>query len=150
MVTGSLSLYTSMNLKARVKEIGNLIAGRDQLALKLIIAQDTISHATYRGGNNSDFWLYGEGGSERKFSFSGMNSAVKAYSAPVSSIITRKAQAHINGRTWILNSAGKEASSPQAKILRKLLQRPNPLQSWKQFEAQGYIYEQLFGFNVVQ
>lgn len=83
--------------------------------------------------------------------YTGNNSVTEAYlkCPPLSSIINRKAQAHINGKTWVMDSNGKESGSAQAKKIRKLLAKPNPLQSWKQFEAQQKIYMQLFGFCIV-
>lgn len=64
-------------------------------------------------------------------------------------IVNRKAQALINGKTWVLNTQKKEAGGRDADKLRKLWAQPNPLQNNKQFEAQGYIYQQLFGFNII-
>jgi hypothetical protein len=85
------------------------------------------------------------------FTYGGYNSCVKAYEdcPPVNAIINRKAQAYINGKTWVLNEEGKEATTAEAKKLQALLAKPNPLQSWKQFEAQGYIYQQLFEYNII-
>ncbi len=89
------------------------------------------------------------------FQYFGYNSAVAAYEKcpPVNAIINRKAEAYINGNTWILNTQGKakgkEATNEAANKLRKLLKNPNPLQSWDEFEAQGYIYQQIFGYNIV-
>lgn len=95
---------------------------------------------TLGGGFGSNGWKY-----------RGNSSVTEAYlkCPPLSSIINRKAQAHINGKTWIMNKDGKESASQQAVKLRKLLAKPNPLQSWKQFEAQQKIYMQLFGFCIV-
>lgn len=69
---------------------------------------------------------------------------------PLAAIINRKAQEYTNGKTWVLTAAGKSkgevSQSPAANKLRNLLSNPNPLQTWKQFEAQNYIYTQLFGY----
>jgi hypothetical protein len=88
---------------------------------------------------------------EKHFVWRSSQSAIHAYEqCPViPAILNRKAQCYINGKTWIMNTAGKEAQNPQAKLLRKLFSKPNALQSWKQFEAQGNIYKGLMGFNVV-
>ncbi len=96
-------------------------------------------------------FFFGNNGIDYKFSYSGIDSAMKAYErcAPLTAIINRKAQMHINGKTWVLNSRNKEATSAEAKKIRDLFERPNPLQSWKQFEAQQKIYIQLFGFCIV-
>jgi len=107
-----------------------------------------IDPKTYRDGAffelaGGDYWYY---------KWENYNSAVEAYRRcpPVPAIINRKAQAFINGKTWVLNSAGKEAkTSEDAKKITRLMKHPNALQSQKQFEAQGYIYQQLFGFNII-
>lgn len=107
------------------------------------------SSASYRG--NDGMWFWGKNGTERYFSYAGLDSSVKAYEqcAPVTAIINKKAQAFINGKTWVLNKEGKEDTSKAAEKLRKLLKRPNPIQTWKQFEAQAYVYKELFGFNII-
>lgn len=100
----------------------------------------------------SDMFFWGKDGKEYSFSYSSHTSSLIAYErcAPLAAIINKKAQAHINGDTWILNvSDGKEATSSDAKKLRKLLKKPNPFQSWKQFEAQQKIFIQIFGFSLV-
>jgi len=98
--------------------------------------------------NGNWFWSAGGGGVERFFSYSSHKSAIIAYQrcAPVTAIINRKSQAFSNGKMWILDKDGKEVDTDAAKRLRKLMKRPNPLQTWKQFDAQGYIYQQLFGY----
>lgn len=96
-------------------------------------------------------FFFGNDGIDYKFAYGGINSAMTAYRKcpPLTAVINRKAQAHINGRTIVTNTQGKEATSPAAKKLKTLLAKPNPLQSWKQFEAQQKIYMQLFGFCLV-
>lgn len=91
------------------------------------------------------------GGSYFYFKYTGHNSSLKAYEQcpPVNAIINRKAQAYINGKTWVLNTKGKESMTEPASKLRKLMEKPNTLQGWEEFEAQGYIYQQLFGFNII-
>lgn len=96
-------------------------------------------------------WFFGSNGIDYHFQYGGLRSSLIAYDfcPPVNAIINRKAQAYINGKTWILNSQNKVSNSPEAKRIRALMARPNALQSWKQFEAQGYIYQQIFGYNIV-
>lgn len=132
-----------MSLISKVQRIGAT------KALPQSQASFALNPATYAGKNG--MWFFGANGEERFFSYSGHESAVKAYGKcpPVAAIINRKAQAYINGKTWVLNSRGKEATSYDAGNLRKLLKRPNPLQNWKQFEAQSYVYQQMFGFTVI-
>lgn len=108
--------------------------------------------ADYRT-NSNEFWMLNQtGGLDFKFSYTGHNSSLKAYQKcpPLTSIINKKTEAYINGKTWIINTTGKakgkEADGAVASKIKALLARPNPLQSWKQFEAQQKIYVQLFGF----
>jgi hypothetical protein len=115
------------------------------------IVTDSYTTQTFRGRNQSGMWFFGNNGVDHYFDYTQQNDALIAYTKcpPLAAIINRKAQAYINGITKITNTQGKDATSLQAKSLRKLFTRPNPLQSWKQFEAQGYIYELLFGYNIV-
>lgn len=141
-----------------LKEFGKGLMGR---AFKDILGADDetfypypipIDPSTHHTPDGQDGWAFQmQGSSFSYFKYENFTSAVKAYEKcpPISAIINRKAQAFTNGKVWVLNSAGKEAQSPQATRLRNLLKKPNPLQSWKQFEAQGYIYQQLFGFNII-
>lgn len=106
-----------------------------------------ITPSEYRN-QMAEMFLPGGAGISRAFSYTGIQSARKAYTdcPPLTAIINRKAQSHINGRLWILNEKGKEAQNETAKKIRKLLAKPNLLQSWKQFDAQKKIYTQCFGF----
>lgn len=115
----------------------------------------TLSPYSYRGiERNGDDWFYSMNNSYSLHHFSGLDceSYAKAYfdCPPLSAIINRKAQAFTNGNTWVLNTSGKgkgqESTSDIANKLRKLMAQPNKLQTWKQFEAQNYIYTQLFGY----
>jgi hypothetical protein len=109
-----------------------------------------IGSSNYRNGPGKWFFDFA-GGIEFNFTYSGLGSAVRAYQecAPLNAIINKKAQAYINGKTWLLNDKGKEATGAVAERLRKLMKRPNPFQTWDQFEAQAYIYQQLFGYSVI-
>lgn len=107
---------------------------------------------SHRWTPDGEPWITELAGSDQfYYKYENYASAVDAYNRcpPVNAIINRKAQAFVNGWTWVLNTAGKEATSADAKMMKALLDRPNPLQSRKQFEAQGYIYQQLFGFNII-
>lgn len=119
--------------------------------LKNITAPQLIG-ADY-GTNSNEFWMFNQtGGFDYKFSYTGHTSSLKAYQKcpPLTSIINKKTEAYINGKTWLINTQGKakgkEATGAIAAQIKKLLARPNPLQSWKQFEAQQKVYVQLFGF----
>ena len=64
---------------------------------------------------------------------------------PVNGIINRKARAFTNGKWWILDKEGDEATGVNVTGLQKLLKKPNPLQSWNQLLSQAKVYEQVFG-----
>ncbi len=69
---------------------------------------------------------------------------------PLASVIDRLAEADLNGEVEIYNAKGKGkdkmAMSSYATRLRKLLEQPNPLQSWEQFRGQQLVYKRTFGF----
>lgn len=114
-----------------------------------------LSPRNYGAGALNDQWFFDNSGSDHVFSYTGITDAIIAYGKcpPITSIVNKKAQALINGKTWILNTQGKakgkEAATVEAEKMRKLFNNPNPLQSGKQFEAQNYIYQQLCGFAIV-
>ncbi len=115
---------------------------------------DNISPFSYRQDSlaKGSGWLFGaNGGLDVHFSYSGLTDVVKAYEccAPVYSIINKQAYAFINGKTWITNKKGKEATTEFAKKVNTLLQQPNALQNAKQFEAQIAIYMRLFSYCVI-
>jgi hypothetical protein len=107
----------------------------------------TIGAEDYRGGGPG-MWMFGNNGFSYQFKYNGHGDAQKAYTdcSPFTAIINKKAKSYTNGKTWILNSQGKESASPEAKAIKKLMKKPNAVQSWKQFEAQQEIYVQVFGF----
>lgn len=124
-----------MSVIASVKGLGDVVGEYDS--------------ANFRGSGS--FWYNGANGDEFHFQLTGADSSLKAYNrcAPLHSVVNRCASAYVNGKTWVLNSRGKEATTEEAKKLRRLLARPNPLQSWKQFEAQAYIYKKLYGHYLI-
>lgn len=72
------------------------------------------------------------------------------YCYPVSSVVNKLAEFDITGIIQINRSTGKgkdnEATSPWAVKMRKLLQQPNPMQTWEQFRGQQVAYKKIFGF----
>lgn len=115
-----------------------------------------VEPATYRSELRGEPWMMEmHGGQVFHFRYHGHDSSLTAYEKcpPLNAIINRKAQAYINGKTWILNRTGKgkgkESTNEAAVKIMNLLEKPNPLQGWDEFEAQGYIYQQNFGFNMV-
>lgn len=120
--------------------IGNAIAA---IATKSASTQ-LIQPARYRNGN----FFFGTFGADKAFIWGNYNSSLRAYQRcpVVSSIINRQALATINGKVTIVDDAGKESQAVQAKALRKLQKRPNPLQSGKQFRAQNNVYKRIYGY----
>lgn len=111
---------------------------------------DLVAPSIYRGGMNNGAFYFGGNGLDYRFSYNNHSSSLEAYQKcpPLTAVINRKAQCYINGKTEIINTQETESNSAAAKRLKALLKNPNPLQTWKQFEAQQYIYIQLFGFCV--
>jgi hypothetical protein len=101
----------------------------------------------------NEFWMInGPGGFDYKFSYTGHHSSLKAYEKcpPLTAIVNKKAKAFLNGKTFIVNKKGKardkESTSEVATKLKALRAKPNPFQSERDFDAQQYIYQQLFGY----
>jgi hypothetical protein len=148
-----------MNTQRLLTAGKELLRGDFGTALKSLTPPDPfyVSPIDYRPSidTNGNWFFEQHGKSFFYFTYSGHPDSQRAYERcpPVNAIINRKAQAYINGKTWVLNTQGKakgkEATGAEASKIKALINKPNPLQSWKQFEAQGYIYQQLFGFNIV-
>lgn len=68
----------------------------------------------------------------------------------LASVIDSLAECDIAGTIEILRSKGKGAedyaTSDWAKRMTKLLEQPNPLQSWAQFRGQQIVYKKIFGY----
>jgi hypothetical protein len=137
-----------MTFKDKLNSVVKSLWSPWQATNEILPAPVPLDPATYRGGTPL-FEI--AGGDFFNYQYQGHDSAVDAYQRcpPLSAIINRKAQAFVNGKTFVLNTQGKEANGADAQKMRNLLNNPNPLQSGMQFEAQGYIYEQLFGFNII-
>lgn len=126
-----------------------LLKGDFDQAFKSGSAVYPIDPSTYRTSEVGNGWGFSVGdGDYRYFKYDNLGMSIKAYEKcpAVSAIINKKAQCFIDGKLYVMNNKGKEASSVQATALRKLLSRPNLLQSQAEFIAQMYIYVQLFGF----
>lgn len=112
-----------------------------------------IDPSRYTTPGGQEGWFFEMmGGKFSYFKYSNYASAVEAYTKcpPISAITNRKAQCLTNGKTWVLDiKDNKVSKSPASDKMRKILDNPNPLQSWRDFEAQGYIFQQLFGFNII-
>jgi hypothetical protein len=67
--------------------------------------------------------------------------------SPLKSIIGKRAKAFNSGIKQIINpNTGKEVKSGDADKYRKLLKKPNPIQTESQFDAQLNIYVDIFGY----
>ena len=65
--------------------------------------------------------------------------------APVTSIIGRLVSGHLSRKCYLQNAEGVEVKTAQANKLRTLINRPNPFQDGKKFEANAITYLRLFG-----
>ncbi len=126
-----------------------LVHGNIGNAVKAMTVSETLLHSKYRG--MSGVWFFGNDNIDRYFDFDGLSSSLKAYQtcAPLNAIIHRTVDAYINGKTWVLNNKGKEIENEHATRLRKIIDQPNPLQNWPEFEAQAKVYKKVFGYNIV-
>ncbi len=144
-----------MSLRSASNQLikGNLTGAIKSLYNPEPIFIDPMTYTTPLGASN---WFFDTlNGSSGYFQYKDYSSCAEAYKrcAPVNAIINRKAATFINGKTWVLNTSGKAkgkvSTSEVAIRLTNLFNKPNRVQSGKQFEAQGYIFQQLFGFNLV-
>lgn len=71
----------------------------------------------------------------------------KAYlaCAPLKAVVNRRASMFVNGKYTVMNGE-KPARGEYARYLLALLERPNCLQTGKQFKAQQNIYIDIFGY----
>ena len=129
-----------------------LLHGNFGNAIKSLSASShSIEPYAYRNG----MFFFGAGCSEKFFSYSGVESSLKAYTQcpELQSIINKKAIAYSNGKLWIMRQGGKgkgkEDTSPYADKCRKLLHKPNPFQSGDQFRALLKIYVDVFGWCMI-
>lgn len=120
--------------------IGNAITA---MAMKSVTSE-LVNPSVWRGGN----FFFGVNGADKAFIWGNFNSSLLAYQKcpVVSSIINKKAKYLINGKRTILDANKKEATSTQAVAIKKLLDRPNYIQSGLQFRAQGNVYKQIYGY----
>jgi phage portal protein BeeE len=131
-----------------------LIKGNIGNAITAIVSKsvnsELIQPSRWRNGN----FFFGINGADKAFVWGNYNSSLIAYQKcpVVSAIINKKAQALVNGKRYVMTGTGKkakEATGPVADAVRKLLKRPNPLQTGREFRAQGAIYKQIYGWNAI-
>ena len=106
--------------------------------------------ANYRG-LMGEFFLPGGQGPVDRFIYTDYNSSLTAIEncPPLTAVILKKSAAYINGKTWVMDDKGQEAKSKFAQTLKARLLNPNPLQTWKQFEAQQQFIINAFGFSIL-
>jgi hypothetical protein len=125
-----------------------LIKGNIGNAITALVTKSTSSEmiqpSRWRNGN----FFFGVNGADKAFIWGNYNSSLVAYQQcpVVSSIINRMAQCAVNGKRFIMDANGKESQSVQAKAIKKLLNRPNRMQTGKQFKAQGNVYKRIYGY----
>lgn len=108
-----------------------------------------INPTTYRTPIGDGWAFSTAGGVYSYFKYTDRYSCTDAYNRcpGLNAVINKKAQAFINGDTWILDtSTGSVSNGIYANQLRQLMDRPNPFQTWEHFEAQMYIFLQIYGF----
>jgi hypothetical protein len=70
------------------------------------------------------------------------------YCAPLASVIDRLAESDVTGKLRIIkdDETDMDSQSPSSKRILKLLNKPNPMQTWRQFRAQQVVYKKIFGW----
>lgn len=99
----------------------------------------------------NEAWFFAPDNRDYLFTWGAKDAGGKAYMGcpPLAAVLNRKTQAYLNGKTYIENTnTGKVVKTGAAARYMKLLSRPNPLQTWKQFEAQQYLYTQMYGWCI--
>lgn len=115
-----------------------------------VIAGDNIIHSTDH--NFPAYWRGFGSLTPKLLRLTNACDIVKAWEQcpPLVSIICAKALADISGRIAFkyVDSDEEVNMSKQltARNMKKLLDRPNPLQTWRQFRTQQKIYKLLFGY----
>lgn len=71
------------------------------------------------------------------------------FCSPLASVIDRLSEADINGELVFIDKKEDDAGGTAVKRLKKLLNRPNPLQTWFEFRAQQVAYKKIFGYCLV-
>jgi hypothetical protein len=87
------------------------------------------------------------GGKEIMIDLTSVTNYSKAYQQcpPVTSVINISSKVYANGAWSIVDKEGNPVNS----IYQKVLDRPNPLQSWAQFWVQHKIYKKIYGNGMI-
>ena len=72
------------------------------------------------------------------------------YCSPLAAVIDKLAEADTNGRIEFLNpdltTKTNFSGNPRLSRISKLLKRPNPLQTWEEFNSQQVVLCKIFGY----
>lgn len=99
--------------------------------------------------------LTGEGDTNRAqwigLSSKAMQFWAYVYCSPLATVIDRLAEADTNGRIRFIDEDTEVPIKNVSKIprlarIRKLLKKPNPWQTWAEFEGEQIIYSKIFGY----
>lgn len=114
-------------------------------SLKSLLGFNSPARSVVKDSNGKFFYAFGFPKTVQETVTILGQSAAYNICPPVNGIINRKARAFTNGKWWILDKEGNEATGAKVSGLQKLLKKPNPLQSWNQLLSQAKVYEQVFG-----
>lgn len=100
-----------------------------------------VVHLTGKGGNGAS-WLGLKNPLQQKYAYE--------FCFPVAAVCDKLAELDINGTVQIKRIGGKGKDQPATNEwsgkMRKLLEQPNPLQTWEEFRGQQVVYKKIFGF----
>jgi hypothetical protein len=70
------------------------------------------------------------------------------FCSPLGAVIDRCAEADINGEIQLLKNNGTDdfSNAQPARRMKKLLKKPNPLQTWEEFRGQQVVFKKVFGY----
>lgn len=99
------------------------------------------------GAKGGSYYISGFGESRKIQDTTTVDGQIQSYNfcPPVTAIVNRKAKAFLNGLWWFEDMQGNEAKNSEISEVKKLIEKPNPLQSWRGLISQAKIYEQIFG-----
>lgn len=136
-------------------KIASAAIGAVKNSIGVTTSTTILPSSAYRGSqpgpNRSWMFNQGDSGLDIQFSYTGLEQIKQAYECcpTVFSIINQQAYTFTTGKTVIRNTDGSEAKGKWVDKMKGLLTNPNPLQNWKQFEAQLVIFTRLFGYCAI-
>jgi hypothetical protein len=102
-----------------------------------------------KDSNGEFFYMIGGGSGGSTWAFENPKNYIDAYVGcpPLSATIGRLGQYTCAAKEWVLNvNDDDEAKGEFADNIRRLLRKPNILQSWKKFKYQYNVFKRLFGY----